>query len=282
MGLLRRAQPLRIWRVGATVPGEWLGDDVRGAFRNTSYALAGLAVSLFGFAVVAPASLHVFPVAAGAGELTLAVVWWLYGDYRSARVERLAGIERVRDFLNARRLAAMYTLVGLAASVELLVVALLAPTDGSPRRHLHLLGLRVSISGPELGTTGLVVFYLILGAGLLLGVISHQRTHMNYSQAHYFKICEELAKKACTLDDLEQAGLSRENAERWLTEAKARGFVVSGSRGTPARKHWELTKKGAAGLRHDGFPGPIHTAAGRRDDGAAQRSPARRRGRSGR
>lgn len=79
--------------------------------------------------------------------------------------------------------------------------------------------------------------------------------------ALYFKVCEEPAKKPCTLDDLEQAGLSRENAEGWLTQAESKGFVISANRGTPASEHWELTQKGAAGLRHHGFPGPIHTAA---------------------
>jgi hypothetical protein len=132
---------------------------VRDALRNTSYALAGLALSLFGFGVVAPATLHVFTFSAGAGELMLAAAWWFYAGHRSAQVEQLTGIERVRDVVSARRLATLYTIVGLAASVDLLLIALLAPAAGSPTRHLHLLGLRVSISGPQLGTIGLVAFY---------------------------------------------------------------------------------------------------------------------------
>jgi hypothetical protein len=147
------------------------------------------------------------------------------------------------------------------------------------RRHLHLLGLHVSISGSQLGAAGLVVFAVALGAGLLLADLSRQRTYRYYSRAHYFKICEELAKKPCTLDDLEQAGLSRENAEGWLAEAESKGLVVGGSQGTPAKKRWELTPKGAAGLRRDGFPGPIHTPtrpAGRRRGAARRRDRGRR------
>ena len=280
MGLFNRSQPLAIWRVGSAVPGEWVREVVRDALRNTAYALAGLAVSLFGFAVVAPDSLHVFTYFAGAGEFTLAVVWWIYAGYRSSRVEGLAGIDRVRDFMNARRLATTYTIVGLVASVELLCVALLAPTGGSPTRYLRLLGLRVSLSGPQLGTAGLVGFYLVLGGGLLLGAVSHRRTHVDYSLAHYFKICEKLAEKPCTLDDLEQAGLSREAADRWLAEAESGGFVV---RETPGRvttagqhaEHWALTQKGAAGLLHDGFPGPVQTAV--RDRPASRRRNTMRR-----
>jgi hypothetical protein len=250
----RSSRDRRLWRLGASVAAEWLADDERDAMRTTSYALLGFAISVFSYAVVAPPRLRDVALEAGALEVVSALVWWLYGNYESGRIERLPAYDRVWKVLIARLLATWWTIYGLVTSVTLLAAALLQ---------------RAGIDSARIASIAAGVILVAFAVGIAGTLHAYEKRRREFWLALYREISSALAAAPRTVGQLAATGLPEAYILTWLETAEAKGLVVASGPERSGERRWELTEDGASGLRREGFPFAIH-AARKRPAGSAR------------